>query len=202
MIFRLIDKTEVLSSAYSKAGDVYNVGDLGCDSFSVICEADVNTPAAVIVASAEITFASCNFESVAHGLTNGLKVQVSTSGTLPSGISALIDYFVIVVDDDNFKLAANLANALAGTALTLTNAGVGNQTVTPVALAGASLKLEQANELDGPWVALGSATNITVDADFILEKDRPTTRFIRAYLTLTAGNISANLYVIGKGDRQ
>ena len=202
MIFRLIDKTEVLSSAYSKAGDVYNVGDLGCDSFSVICQADVNTPAAVIVASAEITFASANWESEAHGLTSGLKVQLTTSSALPAGLSLATDYFVIVVDADNFKLANSLVNALTGTPVTLTNSGVGNQTVTPVALAGASLKLEQANELDGPWVALGSATNITVDADFILEKDRPTTRFIRAYLTLTAGNISANLYVIGKGDRQ
>jgi hypothetical protein len=201
MIFRLIEENTAHSAAYSQALGTYYIADKGCDSFSVIAEADVNTPDAVVVPSADITFASCNFESTAHGFGTGLKVQVATSDTLPDGISALTDYFVIVVDDDNFKLAASLVNAIAGTAITLTDAGVGDQTVTPVALAGGSIKLEQANDLEGPWMALGSATNITVDADILLEKDRPTTRFIRVYLTLTAGNIGVNLQVLGKGDR-
>lgn len=201
MIFRLIDKTESISAAYSQAGEVYKVADLGCDSISFIVSADVNTPSAVIVASAAITFASANWNSTAHGLTNGLKVQLTTSSALPAGLSLATDYFVIVVDADNFKLANSLVNALAGTPVTLTNSGTGNQTVTPVALAGASVKLEQANDLNGPWVALGSATNVTVDADFLLEKDRPTTRFIRSYITITAGNMSVDLQVLGKGDR-
>ena len=201
MIFRLIDKTEAVSVAYSQAGSVYNIADSGCDSFSCIADIDVDTPAAIIVASAAITFATASWEKTAHGLTSGLKVQLTTSSALPSGLSLATDYFVIVVDANNFKLAVSLVNALAGTAVALANAGVGNQTVTPVALAGGTIKLEQANDLNGPWVILGSATNVTADADVILSADRPTTRFIRVYLTLTAGNISANLQILGKGDK-
>lgn len=201
MKFRLIDKTEEVSFAYSQRSEVYNVGDIGCDSFSCVAVIDVDTPSAVIVASAAITFASANWNYTNHGLSEGLKVQLTTSSALPSGLSLATDYFVIVVDADNFKLANSLVNAQAGTAVTLTNSGTGNQTVTPVALAGGTIKLQQSN--DGiVWVDLGSATNVTVDANVILEKDRPTTRFISVYITLTAGHISADLQILGKGDRE
>jgi hypothetical protein len=184
------------------------VADLGGDSFSVQAVIDVNTPAAVIVPSSAITFGSDNFQSTAHGFTTGLKVRIATDDTLPGPLLVATDYFVIVIDADNFKLASTLVLALAGTPINLTNDGVGNQTVTPSAIAGGTIKLQQ-SDIENPsasasstdWSDLGSATNITVDASPYLEKDRPTSYWVRVLVTLTAGRISADFYQLVKGDK-
>lgn len=66
-------------------------------------------------------------------LQYGDRVQISTSGgTLPGGLSALTNYFVIpyqLKTTPRIKLASSLANALAGTAINLTSAG-SNLTIT------------------------------------------------------------------------
>jgi hypothetical protein len=203
MKFRIIEKEETLASAYTVNGEWYDVGGSGVDSFSVQIDADVATPAAVIVASAAITLATNTWASTAHGLKTGLKVQLTTSSALPDPLLVLTDYFVIVVDANSFKLASTLPLAIAGTPISLVDVGTGNQTVTPVALAGASVKLQQSNDPASSKDAsdLGSATNVTVDAVIFLEKDRPTSRWVRWVLTLTAGYVSAVGHVLGKGDK-
>lgn len=200
MKFRLIEKTENFSSAFTARSEIYDLGSYGCDSFSCIAVIDVDTPAAVVVASDDIDFATDTWDAPAHGLSTGLKVQLTTSDTLPDPLLVLTDYFVIVVDAGEFMLAASLVDAIAGTPITLVDAGVGDQTVTPTALAGGTIKLQQSNDA-ATWVDLGSATNVTVDANVLLEKDRPTTRYVSALITLTAGHISAGLQVLAKGDK-
>ncbi len=198
---RLIDTTETFASAYTNYSAWYPVGDLGCDSFSCVAVLDVDTPANVIVASASIVFATNTWTSAAHGFTTGLKVRLTTSSALPAPLLVATDYFVIATTANTFKLAASLADAVAGTPITLVDAGVGNQTVVVSALAGGTIKLQQANQKTDP-VDLGSATNVTADATVLLEKDRPTTKWIRVAITLTAGHISAGLQILGKGDRE
>ena len=59
--------------------------------------------------------------SADHGLYTGLRVWVSTLGCpLPSPLANDIDYFVIRIDDDNYKLASSLTNAASGTGISLT----------------------------------------------------------------------------------
>lgn len=205
MKFRLANPTESVAGASAFYSTPLQIGGMGGDSYSVQAVIDVNTPAAVIVASAAITFATATWHSVAHGFTVGLKVQLTTSSALPTGLALLTDYFVIVVDANNFKLASSLVLAQAGTAVVLSDAGVGNQTVTPVALAGGTIGLQQSNNynpitLAGDWAALGSTTNVTADAVVPLEKDRPTFNWVRVSFQLTAGHISAILYQLVKGD--
>lgn len=200
MRYRLIEKTETLASAFTASSATYDLGAKGCDSISCVVVADVDTPAAVIVASGSIVFATGVWTSVAHGLTTGLKVQLTTSGGLPASLQLATDYFIIRLSADTFSIAASLVLAQAGTAIVLSSSGTGNQTVTPVALAGASAKFQQSND-NSTWVDLGSATNITVDANFLLEKDRPTTRYVKVLMTLTAGHISASFQILAKGDR-
>lgn len=137
----------------------------------------------------------------AHGLTTGLLGRLTTTGTLPAGVTTGVDYFVIEVDDDTIKLASSLANALLGTAIDLTDQGTDEavHTFTPTALAGGSVKLQKSN--DGTnWHDEGSATNLTADGSILLEKDRPTTQWGRLYITLTAGRVSATAYVRVKGE--
>lgn len=62
-------------------------------------------------------------------LMNLTTVQVSSSGTLPAGLAAATNYFVIKVSDTTFKLATSYANAVAGTAIDITDAGTGTHTV-------------------------------------------------------------------------
>lgn len=66
--------------------------------------------------------------------SSGIAVTVSTTGTLPAGLSASTNYFVIRVDQNlgTFKLATTIANANAGTAIDITSAGTGTHTVTTV----------------------------------------------------------------------
>lgn len=142
-----------------------------------------------------------------HGYTVGLKGQLTTTGTLPAGLSLATDYFIIVVDADTVKFATSLVNAQAGTAVDITNQGASASvnTFTPTSIAGATIGLQQSNNYNpvtaaGDWAALGSPTSITVDAVVALEKDRPTMNWIRVAFALTAGHISATLYQLGKGD--
>lgn len=209
MIVRLYEKNgeaaEVVSAAYSQGSTAINVGKLGGDSFSVQAVIDVDTPSAVIVPSADISAVNNTFTKTAHGLTTGIKGQWTTSSALPTGLSLATDYFVIKVDADVFKVAASLSDALAGTPIDISTAGTGNQTFTPTALAGGTIKLQQSNKsnptTDSDWSDLGSATNITVDALVYLEKDRPTSLWVRSYITLTAGHITTTLNILVKGDK-
>jgi hypothetical protein len=55
------------------------------------------------------------------------KIQTSTSGTLPTGLSAATDYYVIKLTDLTCKLSSTYAGAVAGTAISVT-AGTGSGT--------------------------------------------------------------------------
>lgn len=66
-------------------------------------------------------------------LEYGDMVHVSSTGTLPSGLSAATDYFVIpyqVKTTPRILLATSLDNAMARTAIDITTAGTGTLTVT------------------------------------------------------------------------
>lgn len=135
----------------------------------------------------------------AHGMKTGLKVQVSNSGgALPAGLSGATDYFVIVIDANTFKLASSLVNANAGTAIDLTTAGTGTQTITPTALAGCTVKYQ--GSVDGTnWTDLATATNITATGNLLSEKLDPMYDYVRAYFTMTAGQISIAQTTLVKG---
>lgn len=57
------------------------------------------------------------------------RVQVSTTTTLPAGLSAATDYYVIRLSDTEIKLATSYANAVAGTAINITSTGTGTHTL-------------------------------------------------------------------------
>lgn len=69
-----------------------------------------------------------------HRFWTGMQLTVSTTNTLPSGLSANTIYYVIRVDVDTYYLATTLADALLSNVITLSSSGVGTHTVTPVQL--------------------------------------------------------------------
>lgn len=59
----------------------------------------------------------------------GIKVKFTTTGTLPAGLSTGTYYYLIYQSATTFKVASSLANALAGTAIDITDTGSGTHTV-------------------------------------------------------------------------
>lgn len=62
--------------------------------------------------------------ATAHGLKDGDKVQFTTSGVLPAGLSLTTDYYVIKLTADTFKVTASLGGAFVD----ITGTGSGTHT--------------------------------------------------------------------------
>jgi len=75
----------------------------------------------------------CTWTSTANFPSNiltGTRVRLTTTTTLPGGLSLATDYYVIKVSDTTFKLATSYANAIAATAINITDAGTGTHTAS------------------------------------------------------------------------
>lgn len=75
----------------------------------------------------------CTWTSTANipsNILTGTRVRLTTTTTLPGGLATATDYYVIRVSNTTFKLATSYANAVAGTAINITDAGTGTHTVT------------------------------------------------------------------------
>jgi hypothetical protein len=102
----------------------YSSYDDGTDDFTLI-----GTDTFV---DGDVTVGSDNIASTDHGFKDQIPVQLTTTGTLPTGLALATTYYIIRVDDDNLKFAADLADCVAGTAVDITAAsGGGTHTITP-----------------------------------------------------------------------
>ena len=85
-------------------------------------------------------------------------MRLTTTTTLPAGLATATDYYYIRVSDSTGKLATSYANAIAGTAINITDAGTGTHTSTwllPRYTNGAGV---QAIIFNSNATALGAAT--------------------------------------------
>lgn len=157
----------------------------------------VNTPAAGTFTDA----VSDILTKAAHDFTLGLVVRVSNSGgALPTGLAAATDYFVIPIDVNTFYLATSLANAKAGTAIDITGAGTGTQTVTPSAIS-ATYKPQVSISGDiNEFVDLATSTAISATAGVLIEKIDPSYNYVRMVYTVAAGRLSVIQNVNVKGE--
>ncbi len=92
----------------------------------------VAAPTARTVAAAKVTVGTDQIEIASHNIRTGTSLTYTSNGTniTHSGgtLADATEVFAIRVDDDNIKIASNLTNADAGTALDLTGAGNNAQT--------------------------------------------------------------------------
>lgn len=76
--------------------------------------------------SGDVTIANGVLTSTAHGKDTGFgPVRLTTSGALPGGLATGTNYWMIVLSADTFRLASSKANALAGVAIEVQDAGSG-----------------------------------------------------------------------------
>ncbi|MGB1290519.1 MAG: hypothetical protein ACPG5Z_00205 [Pseudoalteromonas sp.] len=79
----------------------------------------------------DVTIGTDNINIASHPFQDLQRIQLTTGGTLPSGLSPATDYYVIYVDSGNIKLANSRANAIADTAIDIDGAaGGGTHTIT------------------------------------------------------------------------
>lgn len=123
-------------------------------------------------ANQTFTYTSGNtVTSTAHGYLTGLAVQLTTTGSLPTGLATLTTYYLIVVDANTLSFATSAANAAAGNAIALSGSASGTNTIVPNALAG-SVKVQKNNEntesmANGNtpvWVDVAAATTFSTGA--------------------------------------
>lgn len=177
--------TEIAQSTAMTAINLLGEGKRYTKAYSIQQVITVTTPSAGTFTAADTDICT----KASHGMKTGLKVQVSSDTTLPAGLSASTDYFVIYLSANTFSLATTLNNANAGTAIDITDAGTGTHTITPTALAGCNVKYQGSND-NSNWIDLASATNITTAVNLLTEKVDPSFQYVRAYFTMTAGQIS------------
>lgn len=69
------------------------------------------------------------FTLTGHGLVTGDQVYLTTTGALPTGLSANTLYYAIVVDANTFRLATSRANALVPTPINTSGTQSGTHTL-------------------------------------------------------------------------
>lgn len=88
---------------------VLQTGKLALDTLSYIINyASINTATISIATPAVVTITS-------HGFVSGQRVQLSTTGALPTGLAVATTYWVTVTGANTFNLSSSYANAQAGT---------------------------------------------------------------------------------------
>ncbi len=119
--------------------------------------------------------------AAAHGLLTGDgPFQVSNaSGALPTGFVAATDYWIIKFSANVFYLASSLANALAGTKVTISTDGTGTQTIADTALTKRQTVMAQwstdsdaqgtlaADKIVAPVLSATSANLVAADGDVL-----------------------------------
>jgi len=195
-----------------------NAYTLTSDPYSVEHQAGYCYVAAYTVASltnktfvdANVTVASSSITITAHALVTGQAFTLTTTGVLPGGLALATPYYAIVIDANTIKVASSLANALAGTAVTITSAaGGGTHTVAKTALSGCSVKVQfSLDYLDNAQPAsnatwydvTSSSSNITATGSNYQNVGDVYYPWIRFVITQTNGLLSsASIIVNSKG---
>lgn len=128
-----------------------------------------------------------------HGLSTGIIGQLTTSGTLPSALSLLTNYYVIVVDLNTIRLASSLVNALAGTFIVLTNTGTGNHTFSSTSL-NTTIKLQASNDGIHFTDISGDTITFTASGTIVWQLISPFYKIVRTLITPTSGVLDTTIH--------
>jgi microcystin-dependent protein len=115
----------------------YGVGD-GSTTFGlpnvmgrVLVAAGTGTKVATFVSRSSDTITASGLSNVANNeFQTGQAVVYHTSATVITGLTNNVTYYVIRISNTTFKLAATLADAQNGVAISLSSSGTGTQTFT------------------------------------------------------------------------
>lgn len=195
----LLDTETVAAAKYSSAIELEHM--VLADTTASIT---ASNPSDVGFTTADVNISNNSVTVADHGLLTGTKIQLTTDDTLPDGLLVLTDYYVIKVSSSVFKFATSQADALAGTAIDLIDAGTGNHVVDVTSTIAGSIKLQKTNdrvsEESRTWFDVAnSSTNFSgatslnwalVDIGFVA---------VRAVVLVTSGTVTVTQRINAKG---
>lgn len=146
------------------------------------------------------TFTSVSLNAItasSHGYKTGLKVRFSNAGgALPTGISALTDYYLIRISDNTLMVASSQANALDGDYLAISG-GSGTNTIEVQASSPAHLKLM--GSIDGlEWVDLPDSLVVFADEAQLIEHETAFFHKVKAKILIGSGQYNVNCKIMIK----
>lgn len=190
---------------------LFTCDDRGLASAPVVLDAteagagSITSVGVVAGVNSTIDLTNNAFLLAGHGLLTGQSVKLTIgAGAVPAPLVAGTAYYVIRVDAANFRLATTLANAIAGTAIVLTDQGTAAQTVTVTSQANAgTATLEYTTDaIPGPasvWTVLATVNLVTDTSPVATRIPVNYYGWIRSKLALTSGAVSAfNAVAFGK----
>jgi hypothetical protein len=160
IIIRLMDENYApidLSAASEVRAQLAKADGIGCVTRSSVKPTFL--PAAVDVTGNTIALPD-------HGLVTNDKFQLTSGGTLPAGLALSTDYFAKVVDKDTLQLAA----ALDGDAIDLTDAGSGTHQIelAPLAITSGTLGKVTLTLGAAASAALKSGEKQTIEVEYTI----------------------------------
>jgi hypothetical protein len=155
------------------------------------------TPSAKSFADTDVNIVTDRITITTHGFTTGLKGQFTTTGTLPGGISAATDYFIIRIDANTVQVGSSLANAEAGTAVLINSTGTGTHTFTPTALAGGSIQGLSSNDQVNFVQVADLVCEVDEDGTAIFNLSQPAYRYLRVRYTPSSGSVDLTAILNG-----
>ncbi len=172
---------------------------------AVTKNADDNSSGSIVEAQTNQGVAS-NVDVVAntvtiadHGYPTGLVGELTSTGTLPGGLSTSTSYYIISVDANTISFADTYDHALAGTAINITNQGTdgATNTFTPDAITGGEITFQKSNDAVN-WSDIAAGTAITVDAAVWLDVTAYSYAWVRASLEIDSGSFTVDLKLLIK----
>jgi monoamine oxidase len=118
-------------------------------------------------------------------------VRLTTTVSLPTGLSTSTDYYVINTGANTFSLASSLANANLATPLakSVSAQGTGTDTYTPTAISQVA-KLQQSNDGVTFFDVSGKSTTITATGNDLWIVTAPPAYYHKVVVTPTAGALT------------
>lgn len=107
--------------------------------------------------------------ATAHGLYQQTPGQLTTTGTLPAGLSLATTYYIIWFDANTFALATTIANAQSQIKIAFTTQGTGTHTFTPTSspTLGLSSTGNEMLRVANGQVFIGGSTAVTQPSELL-----------------------------------
>lgn len=110
------------------AAPTLSTGKFSMDQLSYIVNNYATSTATMTIAT------PCVVTWTGHGLVSGQRVAFTTTGALPTGITANTGYYINVIDANTFNLSTSLANLQAGTYVATSGSQSGTHTATNMSI--------------------------------------------------------------------
>ena len=156
------------------------------------------TPALVGISSTNFAVSGSTIANVATLGCAGQGAYLTTSGGLPSGLTANVTYYVFQNASGTWSLSATSTGAVAGLALNWTTQGTGTHTFHFLANSGNSVRFQASNDGSNWTDIANSSTTFTGAGSTLWNFSLQYYRWIRAVYNAVSG--SYNLVITGNAE--